>query len=76
MQKLPPNLVTNLEQELRKQKQDVTERYWHMVSLLGTVLNRSNMMEAGNRDDIAFLQRRYIANYRNTTRSMESQRVK
>lgn len=52
--KTAPNLVANLEQELCKQKQDVTERYWHMVYLLGTVLNRSNMVEAGNRDDICF----------------------
>ena len=39
-------------------------------------ITKNGLKINGAEQIFAFLQRRYIANYRNTTRSMESQRVK
>ena len=52
--KIVQNTVIRMEQELVKKEQDLAKQYWDMVSLLTTVLNHNQLVEAGYQDDISF----------------------
>lgn len=53
-EKVIPDTIVNMEQELRKKEQDVTEQYWDMVSLLVAVLNHNNLTDTEHQKDISF----------------------
>lgn len=52
--KVVPDTIVNMEQELRKKEENITEQYWNMVSLLVAVLNHNNLVETEHQEDISF----------------------
>ena len=52
--KVIPDMMVNMEQELRKKEENVTRQYWDMIALLVSVLNHNNLLVAEHQDDISF----------------------